>query len=60
MAVVVALIGALSAAVGLATSWLFDTPGGPSIVAAAAAFFLVSVLVGPARTRRQAVSVRLP
>jgi zinc transport system permease protein len=41
MAVLAALLGALSVAGGLAMSWWWDTPAGPSVVLAAAAFFVV-------------------
>ena len=39
MAIVAALIGALSVIAGLAGSYYWDTPAGPSIVLAAAAMF---------------------
>ncbi|GGD45342.1 metal ABC transporter permease [Sinisalibacter lacisalsi] len=44
-------IGAASALAGLGASWQFDTPAGPSIVTAAAAFFLVTALLGRLRGR---------
>ncbi|MEI4195330.1 iron chelate uptake ABC transporter family permease subunit [Roseovarius sp. E0-M6] len=44
MAVAAGLIGALSALGGLALSFRFDTPTGPTIVCAAAAFFVVSII----------------
>jgi zinc transport system permease protein len=44
-------VGALSALIGLYASLTFDTPAGPSIVAAAAACFAVSVLLGTLRRR---------
>jgi len=52
MAVVAVGVGMLASAGGLGASWIFDTPAGPSIVTAAAAVYLVSVLVGPARPGR--------
>ncbi len=52
MAVLAVLIGALSAAGGLAASWWADTPAGPSIVSAAAVLYLASVLAGPQRSGR--------
>ncbi|MEL7099638.1 MAG: metal ABC transporter permease [Pseudomonadota bacterium] len=45
MAMWAALIGAASAFAGIAASFIWDTPTGPSIVAAATAFFLVSRLL---------------
>jgi zinc transport system permease protein len=47
MAVAAAVLGAAAVALGLGASLRFDTPGGPSIVVAAAALFLVSLLLGP-------------
>lgn len=44
MAALAALIGALAVAGGLAASLAFDTPSGPSIVAAAAVLFAGSVI----------------
>ena len=49
MAVLAVLFGMLAAVLGLAASWRFDTPAGPSIVSAAALIYLVSVLAGRAR-----------
>lgn len=43
MAVLAALAGAVAVAAGLAASLAFDTPSGPSIVAAAAVLFALSV-----------------
>lgn len=45
MALLAALIGALAVALGLAGSWRWDTPAGPSVVTAAALLFLGSQLV---------------
>lgn len=42
MAVVAAIIGAVSAATGLRAAYVFDTPAGPSIVCVAATIFAVS------------------
>jgi zinc transport system permease protein len=44
MALLAALIGALAVALGLAGSWRWDTPAGPSVVTAAALLFLGSQL----------------
>ncbi|MCI2397818.1 metal ABC transporter permease [Aliiroseovarius subalbicans] len=44
MAVLAALIGAFASLAGLAASYQFDTPAGPSIVVAASAIYLVSAL----------------
>lgn len=44
MAVLATLVGAASVAAGLYASLLLDTPAGPSIVAAATGFFLLSQL----------------
>lgn len=46
MAVMAAVIGALSAVLGLRGAYVFDTPAGPSIVCVAALFFAVLGLVG--------------
>ena len=43
MAALAALVGALAVAGGLAGSWVWDTPSGPSIVVAAAALFALSL-----------------
>lgn len=48
MAVIAALGGMVSVIAGLAFSWYVDTPAGPSVVLAAAALFLISLL-RPAR-----------
>lgn len=45
MALLAALIGALAVALGLAGSWQWDTPAGPSVVTAAALLFGLSQLV---------------
>lgn len=45
MALLAALIGAGASLAGLGASLAFDTPAGPSIVAAAALAFLVSALL---------------
>lgn len=54
MALLAALIGAVSALSGLWAAFLFDTPTGPSIVCAATVIFGVTILIGSARgqTRR--------
>jgi len=46
MALMAAVIGALSATVGLRAAYVFDTPAGPSIVCVAAVIFAVSGLIG--------------
>jgi len=51
MAVIAAVIGAVSVTAGLWASLLADTPAGPSIVVAAAAVYVLSLAVGT-RTRR--------
>lgn len=48
MAVLAAVAGALAVALGLAGSWQFDTPSGPSVVVAALGLFIVSQ-AAPAR-----------
>ena len=52
MAFGAALIGGVSAFGGLWAAYLFDAPAGPSIVCTAAAFFLVTMVVGALRGRR--------
>lgn len=52
MAAAAVILGVLSALGGLAASWVWDTPAGPSIVSVAALLFLVSAIAGPARPRR--------
>lgn len=47
MAVLAAIAGALSVIGGLTASLQFDTPSGPSIVVAALALFLVSLMPSP-------------
>ncbi|SHH50767.1 iron chelate uptake ABC transporter family permease subunit [Marivita hallyeonensis] len=49
MAVLAGLIGAASALGGLAASWQFDTPTGPTIVSVAAAAFVVCTVIGLVR-----------
>jgi zinc transport system permease protein len=44
MALIAASIGGVSAVVGMALAWTFDTPAGPSIVCVAAAAFALSSL----------------
>ena len=44
MALIAACIGGVSAVVGMALAWTFDTPAGPSIVCVAAAAFALSSL----------------
>ena len=51
MAVMAALIGAASVAGGLGASYQWDTPSGPSIVIAAFAIFLVSLMASAVRRR---------
>ncbi|MBC7952711.1 MAG: metal ABC transporter permease, partial [Rhodospirillaceae bacterium] len=42
MAVLASVIGALAVVLGLAGSWRFDTPSGPSVVVAAVVLFVLS------------------
>jgi zinc transport system permease protein len=42
MAILASALGSLSVILGLAMSWHFDTPAGPSVVLSAAALFLIS------------------
>lgn len=49
MAVLASVAGALAVVVGLAGSWRFDTPSGPSVVVAAVTIFILAQLA-PART----------
>ncbi|MDO8312225.1 MAG: metal ABC transporter permease, partial [Sideroxyarcus sp.] len=49
MAILAALIGAASALGGLQLSLRYDTPAGPSIVAIAAAIFVISAITGQMR-----------
>lgn len=51
MAVIAGAIGALAVVLGLQASLTYDTPAGPSIVAAASAAYAVSVIGGLARRR---------
>ena len=53
MAVIASAVGALAVAGGLFGSLNYDTPSGPSIVVAALALFLISIIL-PARLRRGA------
>lgn len=46
MVLIAAIIGALSAILGLRASYVFDTPAGPSIVCVAAASFLLTNILG--------------
>ncbi len=46
MAVSASFIGCLAVCSGLVASWYLDTPTGPSIVVAAAAFFILTLLAG--------------
>ena len=48
MVVLAALIGCISVVLGLAASWHWDTPAGPSIVVAASLMFVISQLTGKA------------
>jgi len=50
MAVLASLIGAASIVAGLFGSFRFDTPSGPSIVVAALAIFIVTLVPTPGRT----------
>ena len=54
MAIIAAAIGALSVVVGLNGSLKWDTPAGPSIVVAALAGFIISVLPIPKLTAKNA------
>ncbi|MAE47660.1 MAG: hypothetical protein CMN36_00865 [SAR116 cluster bacterium] len=54
MAIIAAVIGALSVFVGLNGSLQWDTPAGPSIVVAALAGFIISVLPIPKLTAKNA------
>ncbi|WP_297481333.1 zinc ABC transporter permease subunit ZnuB [uncultured Photobacterium sp.] len=42
MAVIASIIGSISVVIGLAMSWYYDTPAGPSVVVSAAALFMLS------------------
>ncbi len=48
MAVIAAAIGSLAVLLGLAGSWQWDTPAGPSVVVAAAGIFALTQVVRPA------------
>ncbi|EAR56270.1 putative ABC-type Mn2+/Zn2+ transport system, permease component [Photobacterium sp. SKA34] len=49
MAVFASIIGAIAVVLGLAMSWHYDTPAGPSVVVSAAAMFILSQLKRTAR-----------
>ncbi|SMY15029.1 zinc ABC transporter permease subunit ZnuB [Photobacterium aquimaris] len=49
MAVIASVIGSISVVLGLAMSWHYDTPAGPSVVVSAAALFMLSQLKRTAR-----------
>ncbi|MCG8079400.1 MAG: zinc ABC transporter permease subunit ZnuB [Candidatus Thiodiazotropha taylori] len=49
MALLAAMMGAIAVILGLAGSWQWDTPAGPSVVVAAALLFSVVRIVIPAR-----------
>jgi len=49
MAVYAAVIGVLSILLGIYSSFLFDTPTGPTVVCAAAVFFCLSNIVNVLR-----------
>lgn len=49
MAVFASIIGAIAVVLGLAMSWHYDTPAGPSVVVSAAAMFMLSQLKRTAR-----------
>lgn len=51
MAVIAAVIGALSAVLGLRAAYVLDTPAGPSIVCVAATFFALSGLISAFRRK---------
>ncbi len=53
MAILAALVGCLAAAGGLASSFQWDTPAGPSIVAAATGLFFVTLIVPFGRAGRR-------
>jgi zinc transport system permease protein len=48
MAMIAAAIGSLAVLLGLAGSWQWDTPAGPSVVVAAASIFALTQIVRPA------------
>ncbi|MEZ9230782.1 zinc ABC transporter permease subunit ZnuB [Vibrio amylolyticus] len=45
MAMIASVIGAISVCLGLALSWHYDTPAGPSVVISATGMFLISQLI---------------
>jgi len=55
MAVAAAILGCIAVAAGLAASLRFDTPGGPSIVVAAALLFAIALALAPVLARRARV-----
>lgn len=55
MAVAAAALGCIAVALGLGASLRFDTPGGPSIVVAAALLFAIALALGPVLARRARV-----
>lgn len=60
MAFIAAAVGAISVFVGLNGSLQWDTPAGPSIVVAALAGFIVSVIPMPKRTVKNDVPISEP
>ncbi|MEP4249161.1 metal ABC transporter permease [Tateyamaria sp.] len=52
MALITAVFGSLSAIAGLAASFHFDTPTGPTIVCAAAAMFCITALAARLKVKR--------
>ncbi|MEP2891298.1 metal ABC transporter permease [Tateyamaria sp.] len=52
MALITAVFGSLSAIAGLAASFHFDTPTGPTIVCAAAAMFCITALTARVKIKR--------
>ncbi|MES9963335.1 MAG: zinc ABC transporter permease subunit ZnuB [Candidatus Sedimenticola sp. 20ELBAFRAG] len=50
MALAASMVAALAVLLGLAASWQWDTPAGPSVVVAAAALFATSQLIPSARS----------
>ena len=54
MAIGTAMIGSVSAIVGLRAAYIFDTPAGPSIVCLALVLFIISNLIGFITARARA------
>jgi zinc transport system permease protein len=54
MAIGAAVIGSVSALVGLRAAYIFDTPSGPSIVCLALVLFIISNLIGFITARARA------